>query len=159
MRNLGFLMLGAIVAGCASSGQTAGGSSATASTTDPATRPLVATLNSVNQPQGLRITGNVKLTPTASGYRAEISIRDGGRSNNKYPWVIRRGSCGETTGDLLGTELSYKVLETTADGSARVIAPLNLRVPEGALYHVDVLSGSGAEQRQVVVSCGVLSPA
>jgi hypothetical protein len=157
MRNLHLLLLGAAVTGCASSGKTATGGSATSASVDPAARPLVATLNAVNL-TGTRITGTVKLTPTANGYRSEVFIRDGGRSNNKYPWVIRRGACGETSGDLLGTELSYKVLETSADGSARVMAPLALRVPEGALYHVEILSGVKPEERSLVVSCGVLSP-
>jgi hypothetical protein len=160
MRTFLSAFLGAFaLAGCASSGATTStttaGSAASASKASPT---LVATLNPTNA-VGNRVMGNVRLTPTANGYRAEISIRNGGGPQNKFPWVIRRGACGETSSDILGSELAYRLLETIADGTARINAPLALQVPPTGIHHVDVLSGTDPEKRQVVISCGVLSPA
>jgi hypothetical protein len=159
MRNHFVTLIGTLAAvGCASGSASSGspatpaGTSASASTE----RPLVATLNATNS-VGNRVMGNVKLTPTANGYRAEISIRNGGGPQNKYPWVIRRGACGDTSGDILGSELAYRLLETRADGTASINGPLNLTVPNGT-YHVDILSGTDPEKRNVVISCGILSP-
>jgi len=119
-------------------------------------RTLVASLSPMNN-AGNRILGSVKLTPTGTdGYRAEVEIRNGGGPQNKYPWVIRPGQCGDDNRDVLGNELAYRVLETTADGTVRITAPLRLRIPEG-VFHINVLKGTGPSDREVVVSCGVLS--
>ena len=153
-------ILGAVaIAACASgtAGTTATPSAGSASTS-AAGRTLVATLNPTNQ-TGNRVMGNARLTPASNGYRAQLSIRNGGGPQNKFPWVIRPGACGESSGDILGSELAYRVLETIADGTATINAPLALRVPDTGLYHIDVLAGTDAEKRQQVIACGVLSPA
>lgn len=119
-------------------------------------RPLVASLQPTNN-AGNRIIGTVKLTPNGSdGFKAEVQIRNGGGTQNKFPWVIRPGGCGDDTRDVLGNELAYRVLETTADGTARLNAPLKLSIPEGT-HHVNVLKGVSSVDRETVVACGVLS--
>ena len=121
----------------------------------PAT--LVATLNATNQAGANKIFGNVKLTPSGDGeYRVDLSIRNGGGPLNKYPWIIRTGQCGESAGTELGNPVAYRMLETTGDGTARIVnAKMKLEIPEG-VHHVDVLKSP--TEREVVVACGVLSP-
>jgi hypothetical protein len=116
---------------------------------------MVGTISPTNQSGSNRIMGTVKLTPTSSGYRAEVAIRNGGGSQNKYPWIIRPGVCGTSIGDILGNELSYKILETSADGSARIVAPLNIVIPPAPSYHVDILRSQ--QDRQTIVACADLA--
>lgn len=149
-----------LVAACASGSATptpgASPSSAAEQQATGAARALVASLQPTNN-AGNRIVGTVKLTPNGpSQYRVEIQIRNGGGPQNKFPWVIRPGACGDDGRDVLGNELDYRVLETSADGSARLIAPLRLRIPEGT-FHVNVMKGVSSMDRETVVSCGVLS--
>jgi hypothetical protein len=119
-------------------------------------RPLVASLQPTNN-AGNRLLGTVKLTPNGSdGYKAEVQIRNGGGTQNKFPWVIKPGGCGDDARDVLGNELAYRVLETTSDGTARINAPLKLVIPDG-VYHVNVLRGVNSVDRETVVACGVLS--
>ena len=125
------------------------------SAASPAT--LVATLNATNQSGANRIFGNIKLTPRDGGeYRVDMSIRNAGGAQNKYPWIIRGGQCGESAGTELGNPLAYRMLETTGDGTARLAnVPLKLEIPEG-VFHVDLLKSP--TDRETVVACGVLSP-
>lgn len=116
---------------------------------------LVASLNPTNN-AGNRILGTVRLTPVAAGeYRAEVSIRNGGGVQNKYPWVVRAGQCGEATTPPVGLEVGYAPLETSGDGTARIRVPLKITIPDG-VHHVEILRSPS--ERQTVVACGVLSP-
>jgi hypothetical protein len=118
-------------------------------------RPLVASLNPTNN-GGNRILGTVRLTPSRAGeYRAQVSIRNGGGVQNKYPWIVRAGQCGEMTTPPLGVEVGYRTLETLGDGTARIDAPLKISIPAG-VHHVEILRSPS--DRQTVVACGVLSP-
>jgi hypothetical protein len=125
----------------------------------PALSPptLVATLNATNAAGANRIFGNVKLTPSGDGeYRVDLSIRNGGGAQNKYPWIIRSGQCGESASTEVGNPVAYRMLETTGDGTARnVNAKIKLEIPDG-VHRVDVLKSP--TEREVVVACGVLSP-
>jgi hypothetical protein len=159
MRTIPSHILLLFAATACASGSSVGTSPAPAASADASTsgtRPLVASLQPINT-SGNRLIGTVKLTPTsASEYRAEVQIRNGGGVQNKFPWVIRPGQCGDDGRDVLGNELAYRVLETTADGTARIAAPLRIQIPVGA-FHVNVLKGTSAADREVVVACGVLT--
>ena len=124
----------------------------------PALSPptLVATLNATNSAGANRIFGNVKLTPSGEGeYRVDMSIRNGGGAQNKYPWIIRSGQCGESAGTEVGNPVAYRMLETTGDGTARIVnAKIKLEIPDG-VHRVDILKSP--TEREVVVACGVLS--
>jgi hypothetical protein len=165
MRVVPVLLLSVSAAACASgasSAETSPAPSAASSTTAAAPagtlgRTLVASLQPVNT-SGNRIIGTAKLTPTGTNeYRAELQIRNGGGTQNKFPWVIRPGGCGDDSRDVLGNELAYRVLETTADGTARINSSLKVQIPDG-LNHINILKGPGSADREVVVSCGLLSP-
>ena len=123
----------------------------------PSAPTLVATLNATNQAGTNRIFGNVKLTPSGDGeYRLDMSIRNGGGPQNKYPWIIRSGQCGESAGTEVGNPVAYRMLETTGDGTARIVnAKMKLDIPEG-VHRVDILKSP--TDREIVVACGVLSP-
>ena len=112
---------------------------------------LLSTTQSVN-----RITGKMRLVPTAKAgeMTAEVDIR-GGAYQNKYGWVIRSGRCGEQGQDL-GTSMSYRVIETRADGMAQVKLPVSVTIPTDRVYHVAVFASP--TNRNQIVSCGVLSP-
>jgi hypothetical protein len=126
-----------------------------AASADAAT-PLVATLTPTNA-SGNRIAGRIRLAPTgnANEYRAEIDLRGGGYQN-KFPWVVRTGQCGER-GLELGNPTDYRLIETGGDGMARFNTTLRLAIPEGQTHHVAVLASP--TNRGLVVSCGVLSVA
>ena len=160
-----FLSAAPLVIACASGG----GSGSAAGTSAPPSSPsststtssgvipgytLVATLNPTNA-SGNRISGTVRLSPTnkEGELRAEIDIR-GGNYQNKFPWVVRSGQCGER-GEELGSPVNYRLIETKADGMARLNTTVRLTIPEGRTFHVDILAGP--TQRDLVVSCGVLS--
>ena len=149
-----------VAAACASGG---GSGAATGSASAPSAASantvipgytLVATLNPMNA-SGNRISGSVRLSPTEQPgeLRAEIEIR-GGNYQNQFPWVVRRGQCGER-GEDLGTPVNYRLIETKADGMARLNTTLRLTIPDGQTHHVDILAGP--TQRGLVVSCGVLN--
>ena len=105
---------------------------------------------------GTRIVGSLKLIPTAPGeYRAELSIRNAGGMQNKYPWIIKTGQCGETSARELGNPVAYRMLETGSDGSARINASVKVPLTASGVYHVDILKSP--TERDAVVSCGVLS--
>jgi hypothetical protein len=115
---------------------------------------LIATLTPTNA-SGNRISGRIRLVPTGKPdeYRAEIDIRGGGYQN-KFPWAVRTGQCGEP-GLELGSPTDYRLIETGGDGMARLNTTLKLGIPEGQTHHVAVLAGP--TNRDLVVSCGVLS--
>jgi hypothetical protein len=127
---------------------------ATDAPTTRASGTLVATLVPTNA-AGNRISGRIRLVPTArvGQYRAEIDIR-GGSYQNKFPWAIRTGQCGEG-GQELGNPTDFRLIETAGDGMARFNTPLRLHIPEGQTHHVAVLASP--TNRSLVVSCGVLS--
>lgn len=120
----------------------------------PASGTLVATMIPTNA-AGNRISGRIRLVPTARAgeYRAEIDIR-GGSYQNKFPWAIRTGQCGEA-GQELGNPTDFRLIETAADGMARFNTTLRLNIPEGPTHHVVILASP--TNRSLVVSCGVLS--
>lgn len=115
---------------------------------------LVATLVP-NNAAGNRLVGTVRLTPTKKPgeFRAVIDIR-GGNFQNRFPWMIRTGQCGEG-GEDVGTPVDYRMIETRADGTARLNSTVKITLPEGRTYHVDILAGP--TDRETIVSCGVLS--
>ena len=127
----------------------------TAAATPAPMSALVATLIPTNA-SGNRISGRIRLTPTANAneYRVDLEIRGGGYQN-KFPWAIRTGLCGER-GQELGTPTNYRLIETGADGMARLNTTLRLNIPEGPTHHVAILAAPTAN-RDLVVSCGVLS--
>jgi hypothetical protein len=156
MRSIPIHVLVLLATAACAGASSSGGAPSPASSSEASSRSLVASLQPINT-SGNRLIGTVKLTPTnASEYRAEVQIRNGGGVQNKFPWVIRPGQCGDDGRDVLGNELAYRVLETTADGSARIAAPLRVQIPAGA-YHVNVLKGTSSSDREVVVACGVLT--
>jgi hypothetical protein len=146
-----------LLAGCATSGSSASGASQASAPAANAVIPgytLVATLNPMNA-SGNRVSGTVRLSPTdrAGELRAEIDIRGGGYQS-QFPWVVRKGQCGER-GEDLGTPVNYRLIETKADGMGRLNAVVRLTIPEGQTHHVAVLASP--TQRGLVISCGVLS--
>ena len=145
-----------VLAGCASSGASPASSpspGASSNTTVPG-RTLVATLNPTNA-SGNRISGSVRLSPTdrPGELRAEIDLRGGGYQN-QFPWIVRRGQCGER-GEDIGTPVNYRMIETKGDGMGRLNAVVRVTIPEGQTYRVDILASP--TQRDLIVSCGVLS--
>jgi hypothetical protein len=121
----------------------------------PATPSLVTTLVPTNA-SGNRIVGTVRLTSTdkPGEWRARIEIR-GGNFQNRFPWMVRVGQCGEK-GEDVGTPVNYRNIETSADGTARLTAPVKITIPEGVTHHVDIMASP--TDRETIVSCGVLSP-
>jgi hypothetical protein len=165
MRVVSILVLSALVStGCASgsSGSATPTPSVSQSSTSSSTasaaslRPLVGSLQPTNN-AGNRIIGTVKLSPAEQGqYRAELQIRNGGGAQNKFPWVIRPGNCGDDSRDVLGNELAYPALTTTADGTARINGALKVTIPDGP-HHVNILKGTSSMDRETVVSCANLA--
>jgi hypothetical protein len=129
------------------------GAASSASPATPVPGVLVATLIPTNA-SGTRISGKIRLVPTGrpDEYRAALDVWGGGYQN-KFPWVLRTGLCGER-GQELGNPTNYRLIEMGADGAARFTAPLTLRIPEGQTHHVAILA---SPSNRVIVSCGVLS--
>jgi len=155
-----FVMLTA--AGCASQ---PGGAATTPSATQSSSgtagmagtpRTLVASLQPLNN-AGNRLLGTLRLVPNGTEYRVDFQIRNGGGPQNKFPWAIRPGGCGDDSRDVIGNELAYRVLETTADGTARLNTSLRLQISEG-VHHVNVLKGTSGADRETIVACGILAP-
>ena len=144
-------------AACASGGGSGGAATASSPSSSNTVIPgytLVATLNPTNA-MGNRIAGSVRLSPTdrPGELRAEIDLRGGGYQN-QFPWIVRRGQCGER-GEDIGTPVNYRLIETKGDGMARLTTTVRVVIPEGQTHHVDILASP--TQRDVVVSCGVLN--
>jgi hypothetical protein len=149
------LLLGACASAPRSSQEpTSAGATAASAAAAPRISTLVATLTPTNA-SGNRITGRIRLVPlgAAGEYRAEIDIRGGGYQN-KFPWAVRSGQCGESSQEL-GNPTDYRLIETAGDGMARVNTRLRLVIPEGQTHHVAILASP--TNRDLVVSCGVLS--
>jgi len=145
-----------VIAACASGGGS-GAAAGSAPSANAAVVPgytMVATLNPTNA-MGNRISGSVRLSPAErpGELRAEIDIRGGGYQN-QFPWIVRRGQCGER-GEDLGTPVNYGLIETKGDGMGRLNTTVRITIPEGQTHHVDILASPA--QRDLVVSCGVLS--
>lgn len=141
-----------LAAACASGGAA---SNAAEASTQATSRALVSTLVPTNA-SGNRITGRIRLVPTASvsEMTAEIDIR-GGAYQNKYGWEVRTGQCGDN-GQALGTIMAYPLIETRGDGMAQLKRPVKVTIPEGQVHHIAIFAS--AQSRNQVVSCGVLSP-
>lgn len=103
---------------------------------------------------GNRITGRILLVPTdrAGELTAEIDLR-GGAYQNKHPWVVRAGQCGDVGHDV-GTTMSYRLIETRGDGMAQMKVPVRITLP-ARTHHIAIFPD--ATNRSTVVSCGVLS--
>ena len=146
-----------LLASCAS-----GGAGTTTTTSAPAAaaptigtaQTLVATMVPTNA-SGNRITGRIRLVPTArpDELMAEIDLR-GGAYQNKHAWVVRGGQCGDVAQDV-GTTMTYRLIETRGDGMAQMKVPVRITIPSGT-HHIAIFPD--ATNRNVVVSCGVLSP-
>ena len=117
-------------------------------------RTLVTNLTPQNFGGG-QISGKAKLTPTgkAGEMRAEIEIRGAG-FQNQMPWAVRTGRCGEQ-GQEIGNPISYRMLTSAGDGTARVNTNVQVTIPDGQTHSVVVYRSQN--ERSVIVSCGVLS--
>jgi hypothetical protein len=153
MRLLHSLSSATVLIACASVASSSRGGAAQTNNVPP--EVLVATLAPTNA-SGNRIVGTVRLSPSnkPGELRALVEIR-GGNFQNRFPWIVRTGQCGER-GEDVGTPAGYRNIETSADGTARLNSTVKITLAEGTTYHVDILASP--TERDHVVSCGVLSP-
>ena len=154
-RGVVLVALSSTVAACASAPDPSTPAAAASSAGSAATVPLVTNLTPPNYGGG-QVAGKIRLAPTGrtGEFRSEIEIRGAGYQN-RLPWASRVGRCGEQ-GIELGTPLSYPVIVTGPDGIGKVAGNVSVPLTAGQTYSVVVMKGQ--TERDVIVSCGVLSP-
>lgn len=86
--------------------------------------------------------------PGSSVMTIAVALR-GAPSTNVYGWRVTRGTCGVSTGTLLGTLRDYPVLQVQADGAVRGQALLPAERPSA--LSVRIYDGPDVRRQ---VACG-----
>lgn len=148
-------MAAAVVPALAACASSQSATPASGSSADVQAVALVTNLTPQNYGGG-QVSGHARLTPTGRNqYRAEIEIRGAGYQN-RMPWAVRTGRCNES-GIERGSPLSYPLIETGPDGIGKVTRSVNISIPSGETHSLVIMKSQ--TERNVIVSCGVLSPA
>lgn len=117
-------------------------------------RPWVARVAALGT-SGTQLTGTVRLTPSdkPEEYKVSIDFR-GAKLGNKVPWGIATGQCGEASAVEVGNRVQYRIIEASADGTARANSTLKLALSDNSTYHVNFYASP--TERERIVSCGPL---
>lgn len=103
------------------------------------------------QVQGMGWMGRGEEPGETEAYARITNATPGG----KHPWHIHRGRCG-TNGPIVGSISAYEPLEVGGDGTADESATLDMVLPTGGEYYVNI--HASPTNLSTIISCGNLAP-
>jgi hypothetical protein len=102
----------------------------------------------------MQIRGNATWSRDGDGSRVTLGISNA-TPGGAHPWHVHRGRCGDN-GPIVGDASQYKPLQVDNNGNASATARLDIALPAGGDYYVNV--HALATNLGTIISCGNLAP-
>ena len=107
-------------------------------------------------PLGGPLTGTIRLDPRdATSISARITLRYA-PSNEELPWDLAEGRCGSENRPL-AFGATYRPIPTRSDGTADMVATVEVTLAGGGSYHARLYLTRQAVIRQEPIACAELA--
>ena len=149
---LALVAVALVMAGCASRPP------ASVAAGEPAASAPGGVFTGTFAPLGGPLTGSIRLEPRdGSSVSARIALRYA-PPNEELPWDIAEGRCGSENRPV-AFGASYRPVPTRSDGTADMVATVEVTLSGGGVYHARLYRTRQAALQQAPIACAELSEA